>query len=1101
MIRINWLALIVSLVVFSEKVNSQTSELEFTEYTVIDGVRLGKINSIAQDTNGFLWLSDQGNRALLRYDGQHIKKYQYDPSEPNNPDKLGGYYPECFFIEESGVMWIGFYGQGLDRFDPNTNKFNHFDNDPENPQSLSNDFVTAVQEDNEGNLWIATYSGIDRLDRRTGIFTHYQYEAGNPNSLSCDTVRTLYLDKQGTLWAGTGLAWDLESDRGGLNRYNPKTDDFTVFRHNPDDDRSLINNKVRSIFEDSQGTFWIGTGGSGLHTMDRKSGAFTRHVYDPDNPEKLSRPPLGNQNDRITFIREDPEGYIWIGTDANGINRYNPKTKRVDHITNYFRYGAWWMHVAHDDQVWITTNRAQLIRINLHKLSVESVGERLNCIVEESPEINWIGTHKGLYKQNKQTGEKTYLKPPGEPGRLLNDEVISYMLMDSKGILWVGTWEGLFRIDPKTSEVKHYPNFREGTDYFSNNVTSILEGDDNIIWIGTDQGIERFDPQEETFTNTSPDFSNSNSLNGFVIADLEWDAENSLWVAMAANRGLNRWNLDSGVFDLFLHGLNVFELYTDVNGVLWVATEGGGLFQYDKEKDQFIGSDITEEAVSIFEDQSSNIWISTMEGVYKLDSNREHFSFFESKVEALNEGIFENVGVAYFKNGKINLGHWEGYYVYDPTALVEQADSTQVFVSEIRTIDDSDETSSLYTFAPAINSIILDQEQNSFSLNFIETDFQENVDNNIYYKLENYDADWRSTLPAEWISYYRVPTGNYRLLLKASSKSGVWAENKFFINISPPWWLTPIAYAGYGFIFIFGVYFVHRIQKRNTIRRERERIKDRELEQARKIEQAYEELKATQEQLVQSEKMASLGELTAGIAHEIQNPLNFVNNFSEVNAELVEELKEEFNSGNRDEVLAIIKDLAENEMKINFHGKRAEGIVKGMLQHSRSSNGQKDLVDINILADEYLRLSYHGLRAKDKSFVADYKADLAENLPEVNVIPQDIGRVLLNLINNAFYAVHKKAQEGTSGYKPLVTVKTSLVGDKVEIKVSDNGPGIPDEIKSKIFQPFFTTKPAGEGTGLGLSLSYDIVKAHRGELIVVSKEGEGTEFKITLNAR
>ncbi|WP_229244233.1 7TM diverse intracellular signaling domain-containing protein [Emticicia sp. CRIBPO] len=260
-----------------------------------------------------------------------------------------------------------------------------------------------------------------------------------------------------------------------------------------------------------------------------------------------------------------------------------------------------------------------------------------------------------------------------------------------------------------------------------------------------------------------------------------------------------------------------------------------------------------------------------------------------------------------------------------------------------------------------------------------------------------------------------------------------------------------------------------------------------------KVENTLVELKNTQAQLIQSEKLASLGELTAGIAHEIQNPLNFVNNFSEVSVELIEELAAERkkDKGERDEELEndILSDISGNLQKINHHGKRASSIVKGMLEHSRASSGLKELIDINAMAEEYLRLAYHGLRANDKSFKAEFKMELDPGLPEVEVIQQDFGRVLLNLINNAFYAT-KRVE------KPLVTVKTERKDNQVLIRISDNGSGIPEAVKDKIFQPFFTTKPTGEGTGLGLSLAYDIVKAHGGELKVETKETEGSEFII-----
>ena len=266
------------------------------------------------------------------------------------------------------------------------------------------------------------------------------------------------------------------------------------------------------------------------------------------------------------------------------------------------------------------------------------------------------------------------------------------------------------------------------------------------------------------------------------------------------------------------------------------------------------------------------------------------------------------------------------------------------------------------------------------------------------------------------------------------------------------------------------------------------------------LKEAIQRLKDTQAQLIQSEKMASLGELTAGIAHEIQNPLNFVNNFSEVNKELLSEMNDEIQKGNFEEVKTIAKDVIENEEKINHHGKRADAIVKGMLQHSRSNNGVKEPTDINALADEYLRLAYHGMRAKEKSFNATMKTDFDESIGSINIIPQDIGRVILNLITNAFYAVKEKQKPEPNGYESLVTVSTKSLLDKVEITVSDNGNGIPEKVLDKIFQPFFTTKPTGQGTGLGLSLSYDIVKAHGGDLKVETKEGEGSEFHIYLPA-
>ncbi|WP_276500882.1 tetratricopeptide repeat-containing sensor histidine kinase [Terrimonas pollutisoli] len=270
-------------------------------------------------------------------------------------------------------------------------------------------------------------------------------------------------------------------------------------------------------------------------------------------------------------------------------------------------------------------------------------------------------------------------------------------------------------------------------------------------------------------------------------------------------------------------------------------------------------------------------------------------------------------------------------------------------------------------------------------------------------------------------------------------------------------------------------------------------------QQKEKIESTLTELKSTQAQLIQAEKMASLGELTAGIAHEIQNPLNFVNNFSDVNKELIAELKTEIKKGNIEDVNSIADDIEANEEKISHHGKRADAIVKGMLQHSRSSSGIKEPTNINALADEYLRLAYHGLRAKDKSFNARFETDFDPAVEKINVVSQDIGRVILNLINNAFYSVTEKRKQQPVDYEPTVSVRTRKLPDKIEISIKDNGNGIPQLIMEKMFQPFFTTKPTGKGTGLGLSLSYDIVtKGHNGLMKAESKEGEFAEFIIQL---
>jgi len=380
--------------------------------------------------------------------------------------------------------------------------------------------------------------------------------------------------------------------------------------------------------------------------------------------------------------------------------------------------------------------------------------------------------------------------------------------------------------------------------------------------------------------------------------------------------------------------------------------------------------------------------------------------------------------------------------------------------------------------------------------------------------LDGYDKNWVQAGNQRTVTYNNLAPATYTFHVKAANSDGVWSKEvaSFIVLIHPPWWATWWARSIFIIIFIIIIWAIIHYRSRSLLRAKRlleqkVQLRTQEvLEQKEEIaaqrdglENTLEELKSTQTQLVQREKMASLGELTAGIAHEIQNPLNFVNNFSEVSAELVGELDEELDKGDIDEAKAIAWSVKQNLEKIRHHGKRADSIVKGMLQHSRTNTTEKEAVNINVVAYEYFRLAYHGLRAADKGFNSEMVTHFDDQLPAISAVPQDIGRVLLNLFNNAFYAVNQKQKTTTSAYKPEVSVTTYRDNGSVIIKVKDNGNGIPENIRQKIMQPFFTTKPTGEGTGLGLSLTYDIVvKSHSGSIDLTTKEGEFTEFVVKL---
>ena len=400
--------------------------------------------------------------------------------------------------------------------------------------------------------------------------------------------------------------------------------------------------------------------------------------------------------------------------------------------------------------------------------------------------------------------------------------------------------------------------------------------------------------------------------------------------------------------------------------------------------------------------------------------------------------------------------------------------------------------------------------ENNISVETGIIDFHSKGKDELRYKLvgKGKDEGWQYAPAYYTIRYEGLAPGVYRLVMQSSNAGNEFngLEKILKITISPPFWQTWWFRILAGLTIIGLLYGFIQYRSRN-LRQQNKQLEEKVLHRTKELKHSLEDLRETQNQLIQKEKMASLGELTAGIAHEIQNPLNFVNNFSEMNKELLMEMQEELDNGKLDDAKGIASDVIQNEEKIIRHGKRADAIVKGMLQHSRASSGVKEPTDINALADEFLRLSYHGMRAKDKNFIASMDTHFDPRLGKINIIPQDIGRALLNIYNNAFYAVNEKRKELGDIYQPTVSVSTLLISstegspEKVEIRIRDNGIGIPQKIMEKIFQPFFTTKPTGEATGLGLSLSYDIItKVHNGELKVESSDGEGAEFIIVLPA-
>ena len=1101
---------------------AQKNGIDFRKIDSLNGKPIGKINAIAQSPDGFLWFAGSGdnNQGLYRYDGHNLIRFKY---QVGNPNSIGEGNLETIYADRKGLIWIGL--ADLEKYNPVSGVFTHYRHNEKDSNSLSG-FVAVILKDHKGTLWVGTENGLDRLDEETGKFTHFRNVPGNPRSLSSNTVRTLYEDRKGVLWIGTGWPYDEDNDEkrkeGGLNRMEPDGT-FTRFRHDPANPNSLINNKVTALFEDSRGTFWVGTNGDGLHTMDREKGTFERLSFDSKHPEKLSRPavkPLNAWADNIRVICEDSSHYIWIGTLSEGLTRYDPETKTVTryNMGNGFPdSSAYSGYVSSDGNLWVSTEWSNtLIQANPSIKPVTDVptGVVVFRFLEDKYGDLWVGTWGGgLFHFDKDKKFiHQYKQDTTSVSGLFSETVFSLYQDPKEDTIWLGTRLGLGIYNTITGKFSRVP--MNGIKFEGDlMLISIIKDHQNFFWISTfGSGLIRYNPRDGSAKQFMHDEKDSGSISGQTVIKVLEDRDQNIWVTnIREGMGINRLDKQTGRFQHYLKGIGCPFIFQDQEGELWASTDHGGLYRYNKSSNKFLPffdaqSELNGESVSgIVEDGERNLWLSTSLSVVKINAARNRFFLYDGRFGVPNDKLAFN-GIYFTRKGEILMGNKNGFYAFYPKDLDVNMDSLRIVITNFNIITNQSSYGKDSVGKKDINNLNelnLTYDQNTFGFKFLAIDYQSPAAIKYYTMLENYDPVWREPGSESSSNYFNVIPGDYIFRVKAFSGNGIMGERKIRVHISPPWWKTGWAYSLYGLLLVAVVLAFIRLQKQQVIRKERHRTQERELVQAKEIEKAYTELKATQNQLIQSEKMASLGELTAGIAHEIQNPLNFVNNFSEVNMELATEMRSELlqmdlKSTDKNLLEGFINDLTQNEEKINHHGRRADAIVKGMLQHSRISSGKKEPADINQLADEYLRLAYHGLRAKDKSFNVALKTAYDESIGKINIVPQDIGRVLLNFYNNAFYTVSEKKQLTGQGYEPTVEVSTKKAAGNIEIRVKDNGNGIQIKVLDKIFQPFFTTKPAGQGTGLGLSISFDIVKAHGGEIKVDTTEGEYTRFMISL---
>ena len=1017
------------------------------------------------DKNGTLWYldaSDQKDAAIVKADFKNktLVKYFTDLSITSITNIVAG---------DNGDIWqSGSIASPPALINPEEMLYYTFDS----KSGFNSGRYYKIAVDTEARAWIGSRHGVDIIDRKANKVIHI----GKENGLNTDSIDVCAAGPDGRIWAAG---------------YNV------------------------------------------LEAIDIKSGKITHYRLDGDN-----------NNQRIYCLKFDKSGQLWVGRrlDLSIINFNNNTLRHIgstgglsynDNVVDLLEYQP--------GQILVTGLSSTASRGGIY--SIEQSGKTVfpfrNTAILSSTEDSkgnlWVGTENGLLVVD--SARKTYWRLDTDNG-LANPFIQSVTEQDGKVVITTNGGYNIF--NPSKSEWERVTR-KEGLQ--TDSVYSLTEDHKKNLWItGTSAGIFQYDRSSGNILN----LTSSGGLNGnFVVQASVIPGNNDIWMVTnesgpniidPINNSIRFIKNVPGIDNISSKGIVI-----DSHGRIWITgTPTYGLYMIDLTGKK-IAHFTTQEGLadnttySILE-YNGRMLVCTNQKVNiitppELSSHTRWEVDLLKHSEGLKKSTSSFVSDAMSKRGDYLWGDYGLGIIYgiepdtsmgtnyitgirimgkdiafaDPQKV--QADTGQqkskVSRSSIGYAEKGDfkwDSLSGPYHLPVNLSLPNDQKIIQFSFTELGTVRQDSLQ--FAYILEGIDKKWTVTKDLQTETYLNLSPGNYIFKVASRWQNGKWnTPATFNFTIRPPWYATWWAYLIY-FIVAVSLLRLYIIFRSRKLVRENKVLEEKVRHRTKQLQESLENLRSTQTQLIQSEKMASLGELAAGIAHEIQNPLNFVNNFSEINAELATELAEKVDQGNYEEVKVIATDIKENSEKISHHGKRADGIVKGMLQHSRNSSGLKEPTNINTLCDEYLRLAYHGLRAKDKSFNSGMNTDFDNSIPLLSIVPQDIGRVILNLLTNAFYAVNERAKSEGGNYKALVSISTKKVNDKVEIIISDNGNGIPQSIIDKIFQPFFTTKPTGHGTGLGLSMSYEIItKAHGGELKVESKEGEGTRFYIVLSLK
>ena len=1072
-------------------------------WTEKDGLPQNGVYSLMQSRDGYLWFGTQ--EGLVRFDG--VRFTVFDRASTR---EMKSAWIRFLLEDEEGGMWISYTtrGTGVARYKDGTVRAYGTKN------GLRSDNVNFAHETRDSSIWfIHGPWGITRY--KNNVMATY----GRAEGLPSDTVFAVSDDAKGNLWFATPQ---------GIVRYDQKN--YTLFSTQnglPQNRVWWLNNHGDCIFEDSKDNIWMATD-SGLVRFDNGTvKTFTKSD--------------GLLENRVRDIIEDKSGTLWFVT-TSGINSltngtmasYKPP-RPFELVSSYF--------ADQDNDLWLATGSG-LWRFRNgtydHFGQENGMSDELcrSVLVDQEGSV-WFGTDaEGLHRL-REGKFVTYGKEQG-----IKDEQVSCVFEDSKGNLWLGSATGgIARVSGGTTTVF---DEKQG---LTRLVSRVGEGPDGTIWIGAADGLHTFRNGKlaKISMGEGPDSTQLRALlfrksGDLTLADdravyrlrdkhfekvfpeeisggislLAEDAAENLWIG-SYSTGLYRYGKDTLTHfsvDQGFSGPRVFAVFPDHDGNIWIGTADNGVYRFREGKfTQFTPETGFPDygAGSIIEDDLGSMWFAGNKGVYRIKKQALE-DFAAGKLRSYS---FDAYGTADgMKSRETNAtgqpSIWkmrDGRIVFPTVAGAAIVDPAKIRLNTVPPRVVLEKFSADNTPRDLHTEIALPPGTGNLEFQYVGITFIGSERVQYRYELEGYEKEWVNPGTRNAAYYTHLGPGNYTFHVIAANADGVWDSTggSVSFSIKPHFYESSWFYILAGLGFLFGGPSVYLLRVRQLKRRVTE-LAGLVDERTNELSGALDHLKETQNQLVLSEKMASLGQLTAGIAHEIKNPLNFITNFAALSGDLTRELRQEL-AQERDrvdkaraiEIEGILNDLETNVDKINQHGKRADSIVRGMLLHSRGKAGERLETDLNALLLEYTNLAYHGMRAQDHSFNVKLETDLDPTIGKISVVPQDLSRAFLNIVNNACYAANDRRKTATNGFNPVVRVTARNLNENVEIRVRDNGAGIPQSILKKIFNPFFTTKPAGAGTGLGLSLSYDIItQEHKGYIKVDTKEGEFTEFIIVI---